>query len=395
MWLWRRARETALAERLRAKQEEGARLAAELGAVRTDRDALAAGRARSEQEVSDLEKMRAALPAEFQAVAARLLEEKSAKFTELNKVQVDALLAPLRQQLGDFRTRIDTVYKTESDDRSALKAQIEQLRLLNHAITEDTRALTHALKGQAQVRGAWGELVLDRLLEGAGLRRGEDYVVQETLAAADGRGRVRPDVILRLPERRHLVIDSKVSLVDYEEAVNAADPARREAARKAHAEAVRAHVKGLAEKKYEEAGEIFAPDYVLMFIPLDAAFTLALETDPGIYDWAFDRRVIIVTAPSLLVTLKTAATLWRQDRQARNVLEIARRGGLLYDKFEGLVRDLDSVGQHLGRARDSYDEVLAKLKTGRGNLLSQVEDIKTLGAKTQKSLPPAEASGPD
>jgi len=392
VWLWRRGREAALAERLRGREEENARLGQELSVLRAARDTFSAQQARAEQEIADLQQMRAHLQTEFQAVAARLLEEKSAKFTEHNKSQIDAILSPLRQQLGEFRTRIDTVYKTESDDRSALKAQIEQLRQLNTTITEDARALTQALKGQSQVRGAWGELVLDRLLEGSGLRRGENYVLQETLAGADGRGRVRPDVILRLPEQRHLVIDSKVSLIDYEQAVHATDPAARETARKAHAEAVRAHVKNLAGKQYEDAGQLVTPDYVLMFVPIDSAFTLALEADAGLYEWAFDRRVIIVTAPSLLVTLKTVATLWRQDRQAKNVQEIARRGGLLYDKFVGLYESLEVVGDHLDQARRSYDDVLAKLKTGRGNLLGQVEEIRTLGAKAQKSLPPPDPS---
>jgi DNA recombination protein RmuC len=390
VWLWQRGREAGVAERLRAKEDEAARLGAELSALRAAREISTAQQARTEQELSDLKQMRTALQTEFQAVATRLLDEKSAKFTEQNRVQIDAIMNPLRQQLGEFRTRIDTVYKTESDDRTALKAQIEQLRILNRTITEETHSLTHALKGQSQFRGAWGELVLERLLEGSGLRRGENYVVQETLAGADGRGRVRPDVILRLPEQRHLVIDSKVSLVDYEQAVNAADPASRETALKAHVEALRGHVKDLAGKQYTDAGELVTPDYVLMFVPIEPALTIALDSDSGLYEWAFDRRVIIVTAPNLLVTLKTVATLWRQDRQARNVQEIARRGGLLYDKFVGLYEDLESVGDNLDKARQSYDDVLSKLKTGRGNLLSQVEDIRTLGAKAQKSLPPAD-----
>jgi DNA recombination protein RmuC len=390
VWLWQRGREAGVAERLRAKEDEAARLGAELSALRAAREISTAQQARTEQELSDLKQMRTALQTEFQAVATRLLDEKSAKFTEQNRVQIDAIMNPLRQQLGEFRTRIDTVYKTESDDRTALKAQIEQLRILNRTITEETHSLTHALKGQSQFRGAWGELVLERLLEGSGLRRGENYVVQETLAGADGRGRVRPDVILRLPEQRHLVIDSKVSLVDYEQAVNAADPASRETALKAHVEALRGHVKDLAGKQYTDAGELVTPDYVLMFVPIEPALTIALNSDSGLYEWAFDRRVIIVTAPNLLVTLKTVATLWRQDRQARNVQEIARRGGLLYDKFVGLYEDLESVGDNLDKARQSYDDVLSKLKTGRGNLLSQVEDIRTLGAKAQKSLPPAD-----
>lgn len=418
-WLLLRLRQTELIVKLDASNRETARLTSELLIVRTEltetqnrkteiEKELAAERAglaaklaaeqlrfveqerRAAQYLADIEKMRATLQVEFQAVAAKLLDEKSAKFTDQNKTQIETILHPLRQQLTDFRSRIDTVYKTESDDRTSLKAQIEQLRQLNARITDEAHALTHALKGQAQARGAWGELVLERLLESSGLRRGEDYVAQESQAGADG-SRLRPDIILRLPDQRHLVIDSKVSLVDYEQAVNASEPAARENARKAHAAAVKKRIQELADKKYEDAGQLFTPEYVFMFIPIEPAFAMALETEPALYEWAFDRRIILVTSSGLLVALRTVATIWKQDRQTRNVQEIARRGGLLYDKFAGLYSDLEDLGKHLGKARDSYDEVLGKLKTGRGNLLSQVEELKDLGAKAQRTLPAADS----
>ena len=421
VWLWARSRQIALMEQLRAYEKETTRLNGELATARSEftetrnkkteiEKELAAERAgtaaklaaeqqrfveqelRAAQYLADIEKMRATLQTEFQVIAAKLLDEKSAKFTDQNKTQIETILHPLRQQLADFRSRIDVVYKTESDDRTSLKAQIEQLRLLNSRITDEAHALTQALKGQAQARGAWGELVLERLLESSGLRRGEDYVAQESLVGADGRNRVRPDIILRLPDQRHLVIDSKVSLVDYEQAVNAPEAAAREIARKAHAAAVRKHVQELADKSYEDAGQLFTPEYVFMFIPIEPAFAMALEIDPALYEWAFDRKVILVTSSGLLVALRTVATIWKQDRQTKNVQEIARRSGLLYDKFAGLYNDLEELGKNLGKARDSYDEVLSKLKTGRGNLLFQVEELKTLGAKAQKSLPPADSA---
>ncbi len=346
----------------------------------TEREALAA------RYLADAEKLKATLQTEFQAIASKLLEEKSAKFTDHNKTQVEALLHPLRQQLTDFRQRVDTVYKTESDDRAALKAQIEQLRQLNSTITDEAHALTTALKGQSQARGAWGELILERLLDSSGLIKGENYLTQESLTTDDGR-RLRPDVILRLPDERHLVIDSKVSLIAYERAVNAPDEATRTAACTEHARAVRTHIEQLSAKKYEDTGKLFTPDYVLMFVPLEPAFNLALETDRGLYEWAFDRRVILCTAPTLLVTLKTIDTLWKQDRQSKNVQEISRRGGLLYDKFAGLVDDLDAIGQQLSKTRQTYDDAMGKLKSGRGNLISQVEELKSLGAKAKKNLP--------
>lgn len=416
-WVFLNAR---LGERLRARETELARvtsalisadssvsrltglnsqLTATLAADRASAEArlAAADQRLAEREtlaaryLADTEKLKATLQTEFQAVAARLLDEKTAKFTEHNKTQVENILHPLRQQLSDFRQRVDLVYKTDGEDRTALKTQIEQLRQLNVRITDEARALTTALKGQSQARGAWGELILERLLDSAGLIKGQDYLTQESLVTDDGR-RLRPDIVLRLPDARHLVIDSKVSLLSYERAVNAADDVTRATATAEHARAVRTHVEQLSEKKYEDTGKLVTPDYVLMFVPLEPAFTLALETDRQLYEWAFDRRVILCTAPTLLVTLKTVASLWKQDRQTKNVQAIADRGGALYDKFAGLIDDLESLGLQLGRSRESYDAAMNKLKSGKGNLLAQVEDLKKLGAKAKKSLP---ASVPD
>ena len=418
MWLYLRGQTGVLHERLRQREADSARLAEDHAALtarlaQTTRDLtvseqalathvaesearLAAARERADdqekrtaQYLADIEKMKAALQIEFQATAAKLLEEKSAKFTELNKSQVETILHPLRQQLSDFRLRVDTVYKTDSDDRAALKAQIDQLRLLNTQITDEAHNLTRALKGQAQARGAWGELVLERLLDSAGLIKGENYLTQESLNTDDGR-RLRPDVIIRLPDDRHLVVDSKLSLLAYERPVNAPDDTLRRAAAVDHARAVRTHIEQLSAKKYEDTGRLITPDYVLMFVPLEPAFTLAMETDSGLYEWAFDRRVILCTAPTLLVTLKTIASLWTQDRQSKNVQAIADRGGALYDKFVGLIDDLEAIGLQLGRARDSYDGAMNKLKTGRGNLFNQVEDLKKLGARAKKSLAPVD-----
>ena len=415
IWVFLRGQAVAAAADLAATRKDQIRLTADLLAIRSDlsqlsnlnaqlRSDLAATQAEfktrlvaeqlrfDEREImgarylADAERIKATLQTEFQAVASKLLEEKSVKFTDHNKVQVEALLLPLREQLKDFRTRVDTVYKTESDDRSALKAQIEQLRHLNARITDEAHALTSALKGQAQCRGAWGELILDRLLESAGLIKGQDYLSQESLTTDDGR-RLRPDVILRLPDARHLVIDSKVSLVAYERAVNATDETIRLSATREHAAAVRTHVEQLSAKQYEDTGKFITPDYVLMFVPLEPAFILAAENDHTLYEWAFERRVILCTAPTLLVTLKTVATLWKQDRQTKNVQAIATRGGQLYDKFVGLFADLEEIGKHLLKLRETYDGALGKLKTGPGNLLSQVEALKTLGAKAKKTIP--------
>lgn len=381
------AERDALRERCREAEKQLAALTASSAAeLKAEKDRVEAEVSRSKQYLADLEKLRATMTTEFQAVAGKILDEKTKKFTDHNRDQVDGLLRPLKQQLTDFRQRVDLVHKDDSADRASLKTQIEQLRLLNTRITDEAQRLTKALKGQSQARGAWGELVLERLLQSSGLRAGEDYVTQESFTTAAG-SRVRPDVILRLPDQRHLVIDSKVSLVAYEQAVNADDDHERVNALKAHTTAVRRHVEELSGKQYEDLGQLHTPDYVLMFVPLEPAFAAALETDPSLYEWAFDRRVILVTSPTLLVTLKTVASLWKQDRQTKNALEIARRGGLLYDKFVGLYQDLESIGRHLDNTRKSYDQALGKLRDGRGNLLTQVDELRELGVKTKKQLP--------
>jgi len=378
--------QAALRNRYSTSEKHLAALTASSAAeIKAERERVVAEASRATQYLADLEKLRATMTTEFQAVAAKILDEKTQKFTAHNREQVDGLLRPLKQQLTDFRQRVDHVHKDDSTDRAALKTQIEQLRQLNTRITDEAQQLTRALKGQSQARGAWGELVLERLLQSSGLRANEDYLIQESFTNSDG-SRVRPDVILRLPDDRHLVIDSKVSLVAYEQAVNALDNDARQSAFKAHAAAMRRHVDELSGKQYEDLGQLHTPDYVLMFVPLEPAFSAALETDPALYEWAFDRRVILVTSPTLLVTLKTVASLWKQDRQTKNALEIARRGGLLYDKFVGLYQDLEDIGKHLDNTRKSYDQALGKLRDGRGNLLTQVDELRDLGVKTKKKL---------
>lgn len=357
--------------------------------LKAERERVADQEARAQQYLKDLDTLRASMKTEFEAVAAKLLDEKTKKFTEHNRSQVDTLLQPLRQKLSDFRQRVDEVHEHNVADRASLKSQLETLLQLNTRITDEASQLTRALKGQAQARGAWGELVLDRLLESSGLVAGEDYLTQESYTTDDG-SRVRPDVVVRLPDERHLIIDSKVSLVAYEQATNATDPETRAPALKSHATAVRRHVEELAGKQYEELGELHTPDYVMMFVPIEPALTLALEADPGLYEWAFNRRVILVTAPTLLATLKTVASLWKQDRQTKNVQAIAERGGALHDKFAGLVADLEAIGKQLDRTQDTYRDAMGKLATGRGNLLNQVADLKKLGAKAKKTLPQPE-----
>ncbi|KXU35423.1 hypothetical protein AXK11_06485 [Cephaloticoccus primus] len=416
-WALARQRNNILADQLAQRNSDNQRLSSALSAAEQARNslseqltaaqiALAAQQATAEAErraaeekladreatakqyLEDIAALRATMKTEFEAAAAKIFNEKAKTFSTQNQSQLASLLDPLRERLKEFRERVDHIYKTDSDERSALKTQLAELRALNSTIGTEAQALTSALKGQSQVRGAWGELVLERLLDSAGLIKGENYLVQESLLTADGR-RLRPDVILRLPEGRHLVIDSKVSLVAYERAANASDEPSREAATREHARAVRQHIDELSAKAYEDTGKLFTPDYVLMFIPLEPAFALALQADSGLYDYAFNKRVVLLTASSLLVTLKTIAALWNQDRQNKNVLAITDRAGALHDKFAGLLKDLEEIGARLAAAQSSYDNAMNKLHSGRGSLYSQVATLQKLGAKTKAPLPAA------
>jgi len=409
-WLFARQQQTLISSKLADQEKERERLTTALTEAQAERDTLRGKLSETEktlaverasfaerevhlnQRLSDLEQVKASMKTEFEAAAARIFGEKTKTFTEQNQHQLGQLLDPLRQRIIEFRQSVETAQKSDSTQHGELKAQLEQLRNLNQTIGKEAEELTSALKGNSQVRGAWGELVLERLLESTGMRKGEEFLVQESFNTSnegEKSRRLRPDVILRLPEGRHLVIDSKVSLVDYERAANAPDEAERTAAAKAHTAAVRQHINELSSKRYDDTGVLFTPDYVLMFVPLEPAYTLAIETDPALYEYAFNKRVILTTASSLLICLKAADTLWRQDRQAKNVEEIAKRGGALYDKFEGFLKDLEEIGAKLDAAQTSYGKALSKLYQGkRGTIYSEIEKLQKLGAKTTKTLPP-------
>ena len=283
---------------------------------------------------------------------------------------------------------MEAAHTDETADRRALREQIASLRDLNAQVTEDARNLTLALKGESKTQGDWGEMILERVLERSGLTKGAEFSVQENLKS-DAGANLRLDVIIHLPEKKHFVVDSKVSLNAYERYCSGAAPEDRKAALRQHAQSLRAHVQELAVKNYQDLYQIAAPDFVFMFIPIEPALGAALQDDSAVFDDAFDKKVILVTPSTLLVTLRTVAQIWKQEKQTRNALEIARKSGALYDKFEGFYQDLLEVGDQLKKAAAAHQDALDKLKTGRGNLVSRVEDIKKLGAKAQKSLPDA------
>ena len=323
----------------------------------------------------------------FKSLANDLLDEKSRKFAEQNQSQLGTLLNPLREQLGDFRKRVDDVYDNENRERGQLRAEIDALKNLNLKISDDATSLTRALRGDTRTQGAWGELVLERLLEASGLEKGRAYDTQTVLRDESG-GRPRPDVIVHLPEGRDLIIDAKVSLTAYERYCAAVDEQERGVQLAAHIASLRNHVKELAERRYSDLAGVNTLEFVLMFVPVEAAYIEAVHRDDSLHAFALERQVAIVTTSTLLATLQTIKSLWRFDDRNRNAIEIADRAGRLYDKFAGMVGDLQNVHDKFEIARRSLAAATDKLGSGRGNLLGQVEKLRDLGAKAAKALPP-------
>ncbi len=322
----------------------------------------------------------------FKTLSGELLDLQSQKFTEQNQNNMGTLLNPLREQLGDFRKRVDDVYDKESRERQLLKAEIDSLKNLNQRISEDAVNLTRALKGEARTQGAWGELILERLLEASGLQKGREYDVQTVLRDEDG-GRPRPDVIVHLPEGRDLIIDAKVSLTAYERYCSASDELTRGEFLGAHLSSMRTHVRQLGERRYGDLPGMNSLEFVMMFVPVEAAFIEAARNDDALHVYALERQIVIVTTSTLLATLRTVASLWRFDDRNRNAFDIAERAGKLYDKFVGFVEDIETAKRRLDSARDALSAAGDKLVGGRGNLVSQAEKLRELGAKAGKTLP--------
>ena len=323
---------------------------------------------------------------QFKNLANEILEEKSKRFAEQNQQNLDTLLKPLQEKLTDFRKQVDDTYQSEARERFALKQEVEKLAGLNIRMTDETRALTNALKGESKTQGDWGELVLETILENSGLRKGEEYLVQDSHTVDDG-SRLQPDVVIRLPESKHLVIDSKVSITAYTRYMQADDDNTKTAELNSHVLSIKQHIQGLSAKNYQDLYGVGSIDFVLMFIPVEPAFLAAMRHAPDIYQEALKKNIVMVCPSTLLATVRTVAHLWRQEHQNRNAQEIARQCAMLYDKFVGFVEDLDKVGLRLEQAQTSYTDAVGKLKTGRGNLIRTAENVKKLGVKPNKSLP--------
>ena len=371
--------EAHLAINLRAERDQAVQNAIRLEA------ALDSERKQGLGRIESLNEAKEALTSQFKNLANEILEDKSKRFTEQNVASLDALLKPLQTKLTEFKEQVNTSYGNEARERFALKSEIERLANLNLRMSDETRSLTQALKGDSKVQGNWGELVLESILESSGLRRGEEYLVQDSHTLTDG-SRLQPDVVVKLPEGRSLVVDSKVSITAYSRHAEATDPTISEQELAAHIQSLRQHIQGLSSKNYSSLYGIGSVDFVLMFVPIEPAFLLALKTAPNLYQEALAKNIVLVCPSTLMATLRTVAHLWRQDHQNRNALEIAKQCGTLYDKFVGFVEDLEKLGQRLDQAQTSYHDAFNKLKSGKGNLIRAAEKVRELGVKPSKNL---------
>jgi DNA recombination protein RmuC len=380
-----RLQETEELQRIELQQirEQLAQKERDLSTLQADHRNL---RDRMEEKQQEFTTMQDEFRERFENLANRILEEKSKKFTEQNKEKLSELLNPLGERIKEFQQRVEEGQKEDAKERGALKQHLETLHKLNQSMAEEANNLTRALKGDSKKQGNWGEFILQRILERSGLKKGIEYKLQETFSKAEG-GWDQPDVVVYLPDEKNLVIDSKVSLKAYEEFVSADDEDIRVAAAKRHITSIKAHIKGLSEKNYQQLPEGITPNFTLLFIPVEPAFGLAIQQEPELYQDAFDRNIIIVSPTTLLATLATIHNVWKQENQNRNAQEIARRGELLYDKFVGFVDSLETVGKRIEQTQKSYDQALNQLHTGRGNLVRQAEQLRDLGVSGSKSLP--------
>lgn len=339
---------------------------------------------RNKEQKEEVEKLQEKFSKEFQLLANKILEEKSKKFTDQNEINIKNILTPLQEKIKDFEKRVEDSNKESITRHSAMQQQLKNLQELNLQITKEASNLTKALKGDTKMQGNWGEVVLERVLEKSGLKKDSEYTVQNSFSTEDGK-RVLPDVIIHLPGDKKMIVDSKVSLIAFERFVNEEDEAQKPIWIKEHVNSVKKHVDQLSAKSYHSLYEMESPDFVLLFIPLEPAFAVALQQEPQLYNLAFEKNIVIVTPSTLLATLRTIDSMWQNDRQHNNAIDIAKQAGRLYDQFKNLLDDLEKVGKQLNTVQTTYSNSMTKL-TGRGNLLSRVENLKILGAKASKQI---------
>ncbi len=365
-------------------QKEALQLTAENSRMANQLQNLEEKQNNQKQEIETLQQR---LAKEFENLANKIFEEKSEKFVRQNRDSLDIVLNPLKEKMEEFRKKVEDTHMENSKEQSRLGEQIRNLTELNQGMREDANRLTQALKGENKTQGNWGELILERILEKSGLTKGQEYTVQESFVNEDGR-RQQPDVIIKLPDNKNLIVDSKVSLTAYERFSSAANTEEQQSWLKAHTKSIREHIKQLSDKRYQQLYEINSPDFVLMFVPIESAFAAAVQADPEIFNDAFEQNIVIVTTSTLLATLRTISSIWKQEYQNRNVLEIARQGGDLYDKFVSFTEDLIDLGKKMKAAQGAYEDSMKKLYEGRGNLIRRAETLRELGAKVSKQLDP-------
>jgi DNA recombination protein RmuC len=346
---------------------------------------LQAQQEKFEEQKDEIQRTKAQFNNEFQVLANKILEEKTQKFTALNQQYLGVILDPLKEKIKTFEEKVEKSYAQESAERNVLKGVVEQLMQQSLQIKDEANNLTRALKGDSKKQGNWGEVILERVLERSGLTKDQEYRLQASLQDEFGR-RLQPDAIIDLPDDKQLVVDSKVSLVAYDNYINAEMEEEMALHLKLHVQSIENHVKELSAKNYHSLYGIHSPDFVLLFMPIESALSVAVMHKPELFSDAWDRRVVIVSPSTLLATLRTIASMWKQERQNRNVLEIAREAGALYDKFVGFLTDMQQIQVHLNKASEKHDEAMKKLSTGAGNVVRRVENLKTLGAKANKQI---------
>jgi DNA recombination protein RmuC len=326
------------------------------------------------------------LTLEFKNLANEILEDKSKRFTEENKTNMNDILKPLGEKIEDFKKKVEDAYDKESQQRYSLKVEIKNLIEFSQQISKEATNLTNALKGQAKTQGNWGEMILENILENSGLQKDREYFIQPSYNDEDGK-RLQPDVILKFPGFRNVVLDSKVSLTAYERYSSSEDKILQDLALKEHIQSIKNHIIELAAKNYQDLYQLNTLDFVILFIPIEPAYMLAIQNENQLWNYAYDKRILLISPTNLIAVVKMTENFWRQEYQNKNAVEIAQKGGELYDKFVGLVEDLVEIGKKMDSTKESYNSAMNKLHEGRGNLIKRAQDIKELGAKTTKSLP--------
>ena len=364
-------------------QEEILNLSKQLTAQKSDSENLQIRLTEHKAEITTLNER---FTKEFENLANRIFDDKSQKFTEQNKNNIGELLNPLGEKIKDFEKKVNDVYISEGKERASLKNQLEMLQQLNQQMSKEANNLTKALKGENKTQGNWGEFILESVLEKSGLVKGSEYKIQESYTNEEGK-RLQPDVIINLPENKTLIIDSKVSLNAYERFSSAENDEERLQAAKEHILSLRTHLKGLSGKSYQNIHQIQSLDFVLLFIPIEPAFALAVQSDAGLFNDAFEKNIVIVSPTTLLATLRTVASIWRNEKQSANAIDIAKKAGDLYDKFEGFIKDLIEVGKKIDQTKANYSDAMNKLVDGKGNIINRFEELRKLGAKADKQLP--------